>query len=147
MRIPFTFGGLLIVCALANQSCRPKVVNPSPEGELFAGTYSYRVAAIVGAEKSDSLRLEITGNTNYFATFYPDSPAVDPNVKFCGHSGKVMNFGTSTAIFTPSLFDDGNCDTLRVARGLFTTVFGSGGALTMTRTGGDTTFQFKLLKQ
>jgi len=41
----------------------------------------------------------------------------------------------------------GNCDTLHVARGVFTSVFGAGGALTMTRTGGDTIFQFKLLKK
>jgi len=147
MRLPILFGILLLVCAIANQSCKKKVVNSSPEGELFVGTYSYRIAGIVGAEKSDSLRFEITGNSNYFATFYPDSPAVDPSVKFCGHSGKVTNFGTNTATFVPSLFGAGNCDTLRVARGVFSAVFGSGGTLTMTRIGGDTTFQFKLRKQ
>jgi hypothetical protein len=147
MRIPVVLGTLLLVCSLANQSCKPKVVNPAPEGELFVGTYVYRIANVVGAEKSDSLRLEITGNTNYFATFYPDSPAVDPSVKFCGHSGSVKNFGTNSATFTPSLFDAGNCDTLHIARGVFSAVFGSGGALTMKRIGVDTTFEFKLLKK
>jgi hypothetical protein len=58
-----------------------------------------------------------------------------------------MNFGANTATFVPSAFDVGNCDTLHVARGVFTSVFGAGGALTMTRTGGDTIFQFKLLKK
>jgi hypothetical protein len=147
MRFPVLFGILLLVFAIANQSCKTKVVNPPAEGELFVGTYSFRVASIIGAEKSDSLRLEVTGTTNYFATFYPDSPAVDPNVKFCSHSGKVFNLGSNIATFSPSLFVTGSCDTLRVARGVFNRVLGTGGAFTLTRSGGDTTFQFKLLKQ
>ncbi|MEK7774461.1 MAG: hypothetical protein AAB305_01075 [Candidatus Zixiibacteriota bacterium] len=147
MRTVFSIGAILLACALATISCKKKVVNPSSEGELFVGTYVYRIPSVVGLEKSDSMRLEIIGNSSYFAIFYSDSLSVQPNAMFCDHSGKVLNFGTNTANFVPSAFDAGNCDTLHTARGVFTAVFGAGGALTMTRTVGDTIFQFKLIKK
>lgn len=145
-RYVISLGVAVLAAAFVLTACKKKVVESPTVGELYIGTYSYRIPSVVGLEKSDSMRFEIVTSTGYFATFYSDSIAVQPNAMFCDHSGSVMNFGTNNANFTPSLFDAGNCDTLHVARGLFTAVF-SGASLTMTRNAGDTVYRFNLLRK
>jgi hypothetical protein len=143
MRAGLWYAAAVSICVLTAASCKKKVVSDSQESLSYIGTYQYNFSTVIGLEKSDSLVLDVIGTSGYTAFFYPDS-ASQSYAAFCAHSGTVTNFGSNTTTFTPTTFEAGNCDTLRVARGTFTRTLGSGGEFMLTRTAGDSTFKFTL---
>ncbi|MFH1687639.1 MAG: hypothetical protein ABIE70_08985 [bacterium] len=111
--------------------------------ETYRGTYHFEHPANVGASKTDSVIFTLTDKHNYHFDHFSDVGS--QVVEICSSSGTVQNFGSNVAVFDPETIDYGNCDTLRIPRGLFAADFIShGDTIWLDRVSNDTTYSIRL---
>ena len=96
--------------------------NLGPANEEFVGVYLMRDTQIAMSEKIDSVIFTVFRNTTFSMIFY-EGEGSGKDVDFCNCQGNIIDFGTAKASFDPTSISYGNCDTLRIPRGLFSADF------------------------
>lgn len=138
---------IITALVLAAGACKKDPPAYEPYIESFVGRYLVRsTSQVILMAKIDSTNLTITDGVAFAMNFWP-MDEVD-ELDFCACEGELPVYTSQIVDFSPLLFHQANCDTMRVPRGEFTADYVThGDTIYFERRVGDSLYQLTVLRQ